>query len=293
MVHNYMRVLLLLRNVHGDDDAHVSSPVPPSSSASSGDTAAGTSSTAVAVEDPTPVPSSSGDTAAGTSSAAVAAEEPPPAPSAPALDNEVIGPEGVEAMSWALKTHDQALVRSVCNAVPSWCIKEQIHLFNRRDVDAVATVKPVKTVKLALDPSLLKDRMVLVEHLNAHISETHGDQWSRAPRGSILTFLKENVRWTRPHRRAVESVRRALLSWRKRRLADKGHCPQSRTLTLKDTPILKGSRFVWTDILVAAFSHLFLLGCRTVTGVMCLGSRMPLWDSTADFLHHKRVFLTR
>ena len=82
MVHNYMRVLLLLRNVHGDDDAHVSSPVPPSSSASSGDTAAGTSSTAVAVEDPTPVPSSSGDTAAGTSSAAVAAENPPPAPSA-------------------------------------------------------------------------------------------------------------------------------------------------------------------------------------------------------------------
>ena len=82
MVHNYMRVLLLLRNVHGDDDAHVSSPVPPSSSASSGDTAAGISSTAVAVEDPTPVPSSSGDTAAGTSSAAVAAENPPPAPSA-------------------------------------------------------------------------------------------------------------------------------------------------------------------------------------------------------------------
>ena len=67
-------------------DAHVSSPVPPSSSASdtfvSGVTAASPSSTAVAVEDPTPVPSSSGDTAAGTSSAAVAAEDPPPAPSA-------------------------------------------------------------------------------------------------------------------------------------------------------------------------------------------------------------------
>ena len=115
---------------------------------------------------------------------------------------------------------------------------------------------PVKTVKLAIDPSLLKDRMVLVEHLNAHISETHGDQWSRAPRGSILTFLKENVRWTRPHRRAVESVRRALLSWRKRRLADKGHCPQSRTLTLKDTPILKGSRFVWTEMARASANYL-------------------------------------
>ena len=59
MVHNYMRVLLLLRNVHGDDDAHVSSPVPPSSSASSGDTAAGTSSAAVAAENPPPAPSAS------------------------------------------------------------------------------------------------------------------------------------------------------------------------------------------------------------------------------------------
>ena len=110
------------------------------------------------------------------------------APSAPALDNEVIGPEGVEAMSWALKTDDQALIRSVCNALPSWCIKEQIHLFNRRDVDAVAKVKPVKTVKLALDPSLLKHRMMLGKRLNAHISETHGDQWSRAPWGSIVTI---------------------------------------------------------------------------------------------------------
>ena len=93
------------------------------------------------------------------------------APSAPALDNEVIGPDGFEAMSWALKTNDQALIRSVCNALPSWCIKEQIHLFNRRDVDAVAKVKPVKTVKLALDPSLLKHRIQLVERLNAHIGQ--------------------------------------------------------------------------------------------------------------------------
>ena len=42
---------------------------------------------------------SSGDTTADTS--------------APALDNEVIGPQGVEAMSWALKTDDQALVRNI------------------------------------------------------------------------------------------------------------------------------------------------------------------------------------
>ena len=62
---------------------HVSPPLaPPAASPEPSEPAAGTSSTAVAVEDPTPVPSSSGDTAAGTSSAAVAAENPPPAPSA-------------------------------------------------------------------------------------------------------------------------------------------------------------------------------------------------------------------
>ena len=66
------------------------------------------------------------------------------APSAPALDNEVIGPDGFEAMSWALKTNDQALIRSVCNALPSWCIKEQIHLFNRRDVSMVLKLKEDK-----------------------------------------------------------------------------------------------------------------------------------------------------
>ena len=109
------------------------------------------------------------------------------APSALALDNEIIGPDAIEAMSWSLKTNDQALIRSVCNALPSWCIKEQIHLFNKRDVDAVAKRMPVKAVKLALDPSLLKHRMMLGKRLNAHISETHGDQWSRAPWGSIVT----------------------------------------------------------------------------------------------------------
>ena len=69
---------------------------------------------------PQPIPSGPA------SSAAVAAEDTAVASSAAvaAEDNEVIGTQGVEAMSWALKTDDQALVRSVCNALPSWCIKE-------------------------------------------------------------------------------------------------------------------------------------------------------------------------
>ena len=110
-------------------------------------------------EESKPPPIPSGQAIAISDEAAVAA---------PALDDEVIGPEGVEAMSWALNTDDQALIHCVCNAVPSWCIKEQIRLFSRRDVDAVAKVKPVKTVKLALDPALLKHGIMLVERLNAH-----------------------------------------------------------------------------------------------------------------------------
>ena len=110
----------------------------------------------------------------------------------------------------------------------------------------MAKRKPVKTVKLALDPSLLKDRMVLVEHLNAHISETHGDQWSRAPRGSILTFLKENVRWTRPHRYGVKNVRRWIKQWRMKNHDDEGKFRLP--LPLKDTSILKRGRFGSTPL---------------------------------------------
>ena len=143
-----------------------------------------------------------------------------PAPPIGSTVVEPIGPDAIEAMSWALKSKDRALAINVCQAVPSWCVKEQLHLFKQKDTAEALVPKPVRAAKLMLNPKLLKHRYVLCERLNDHIAETHGEDWDTIPYGAVGRFLKDRVHWVGGHRHPISNVRRWLRTWRCRSSGD-------------------------------------------------------------------------